>query len=83
MPKAVANARQKLEAAGKINKDSIFETLTKAEINNLSNNMRNHQTGPVAARYRQMKSDVETKDWVAHYVIDYKDASARVGNLQR
>ena len=81
MPNAVAKARQKLEAAGKeINKESIFETLSKAEINNLSNNMRNHQTPQVAARYREMKSDAERKDWVSHYVIDYKEASCKGWN---
>ena len=74
VPAPVVKARSKIQMAGKdIDKDGI-QVLTKLELNNLANNMRNTMAVEPKKRYKELKTDEERREWLVYYLIDPKSA---------
>ena len=71
-PAPVRIGRGKIKVAGKdLDKEGLL-VLTRKELNNLANNMRNTMAAEPKKKYKELKSDDERRDWLVYCLIDPK-----------
>ena len=75
IPAPVRAAREKIKAAGKeLDREGLITVLSKLELNNLANNMRNTMAAEPKKKYKELKTDDDRRDWLVYYLIDPKSA---------